>query len=463
MGKMFESKPAYQKGLIGEEIVKKYLESRELLVRRPDDTATSGASVVDFFVEQIVGAGDEEWTYSYYVEVKVKSPMSYAYGRFPVYTFPKSQIELYKRYAKEKDSPVEIFIVDEKRESIFVGSIEDYLGIEAPLRIEDKTFPVDVEQSNGIYRYYHIEQFYEESKIYFNDLERLRSIKFSDADKKFLKRLVNSAPDISTDKLLADSRAVVIKFLNLKLPDELPTKSKKFSTLVNSLRLKLNRIPTCYFYEIYHAVHNLNMAKEMPTFVSKFYPLLDEIKYERQKTSFQEPDVIKTESTATKIAELHAPNATLLEIFEVADTKPSFFVERWQLASACGDTTRCMFHWGIANAVKKVSRFYYLYGNSNYDRETLAVAVRDVSVILNEYIFNRVNEISKYEEAKEFLAWWEQAAEPYLEPLPEEKPSKNSLTAEEIQTIKELADSIQIKTRELNRGLASLAELLAKL
>ena len=37
MEKNFESTPAYQKGLIGEEIVKKFLESRGDLVRRPDD------------------------------------------------------------------------------------------------------------------------------------------------------------------------------------------------------------------------------------------------------------------------------------------------------------------------------------------------------------------------------------------------------------------------------------------
>ena len=52
MGKNFESTPAYQKGFIGEEIVKKFLESHGDLVRRPDDISSSGASRVDFFVEE---------------------------------------------------------------------------------------------------------------------------------------------------------------------------------------------------------------------------------------------------------------------------------------------------------------------------------------------------------------------------------------------------------------------------
>ncbi|MBR6014142.1 MAG: hypothetical protein IK062_10255 [Selenomonadaceae bacterium] len=164
MGKIFESTPSYQKGLIGEEIVKKLLESRGICVRRPADTAKSGASVLDFFVEDTLGI-------SYFVEVKVKSPKNYAYGRFQVYTFPKSQIKLYKNYIKEKNSWVDIYIVDEEREKIFVGNIEffedfnEFNGIEYPIKFEDKTFPVDIEHSNGIYHYYNINQFYTVGRI----------------------------------------------------------------------------------------------------------------------------------------------------------------------------------------------------------------------------------------------------------------------------------------------------------
>ena len=77
MGKVFESTPAYQKSLIGEEIVKKYLESLEYVVRRPDDTAKSGASVVDFAVEQIFDDDDGNWSYNWFAEVKVKSPTKF--------------------------------------------------------------------------------------------------------------------------------------------------------------------------------------------------------------------------------------------------------------------------------------------------------------------------------------------------------------------------------------------------
>jgi len=165
MGKVFESTPAYQKGLIGKEIIKKYLESLEYIVRCPDDTAKSGASVVDFSVEQIIDYDDRSLSYHWFAEVKVKSQT--AYGRFQVYMFPKTQIKLYRRYAKEKDLSLEIFIVDEKRESIFSGLINDYPGIEESLQIEDKTFPLDVEQSNGLgmYNVYSIHQFKEVAKI----------------------------------------------------------------------------------------------------------------------------------------------------------------------------------------------------------------------------------------------------------------------------------------------------------
>ena len=120
-------------------------------------------------------------------------------------------------------------------------------------------------------------------KIDFSDLERLRSIKFSKLERKIFRPLQNSPKDISNDDLVKESRAVVLKYLDITLPEDIPTKNKKISALVKSLRPKLNRIPTCFFYEIYHAVHNINMEKDMSAFVSKFYPLLDVIKHERKK------------------------------------------------------------------------------------------------------------------------------------------------------------------------------------
>lgn len=472
MSKIFESTPAYRKGLIGEEIVKKCLERLNVTVCRPNDTAPSGASVVDFFVK-----ANGEYLYSYYVEVKVKSPVPYAYGRFLTYMFPKTQIELYKRYAKEKDSHIDIYIVDEQRENIYIGSINDCPGIEDPLRIEDKTFPLDVEQSNGqgMYRVYSVEQFYEGGKIDFNDLERLASIKFSDADKKIFKPLAISVPDISTDELLAESHAAVSKLLDVNLPDDLPRKGKKISEFVNALRLKLDKIPTSYFYEIYHAVHNINTANPIPAFVSKFYPLLDEIKHKRQKTSNQKLDVIELETPAKKIAELRTPNDTLLEIFEVADNELKFFVNLLPLAMAIGHGRRgCYSPWTALGEAVRV--FTESYSDKNFHKY---VPVKDVSAIVKEYAFNREDDIYKCNTAKKFFDWWSQAAESYLEPPPhEETPSaKNvSFTAEDVQAIGKIADSItevfgatrqealhaaiKIKARELNRDLTPLMELL---
>lgn len=475
MGKIFESTPAYQKGLIGEEIVKKHLEFilKKLgvhggSIRRPKDTAPSGASVVDFVIDPPEGSRRVP---KELVEVKVRRPTLFAY-RFPAYMFPKSQIDNYKKYSQEKNTTLTIYIVDEGREKIFCAPVDELEN--CPMRIEDKTFPADVEQSNGLgmCRVYSVEQFYEASRIDFTDLERLRSVKFSDADKKFFKRLAKSAPDISIDKLLEDSRIVVEKLLGVKFPDDLLGKSKKISALVKTLRPKLNRLPTCYFYEIYHAVHNLNLSKEMPAFVSRFYPLLDEIKHERQKDP-PPNDVVEFKTPAKKFAELRAPNNTLIEIFEV-DEEPNFFVDLSPLTKAIGCGTRgCYNRFSpIGKAVTSVSKFY----SGKYHE---FVAVKDVSVIVNNYAINQEDEIFKYEAAKNFLGWWEHAAEPYLEPpTREEKPSvkKNSFTAEDIREIGRIADSIvevmggtrsealraavKIKSRELNLDLTPLVELL---
>ena len=308
-------------------------------------------------------------------------------------------------------------------------------------------------------------------------------IKFSDKYKKVFKPLCESAEDISNDELLAHSRKCVMKYLNINLPDDLPTKNKKLSTFVQSLIPKLNIIPTCFFYEIYHAVHNINIEKDMSAFVNKFYPLLDEIKHERQKTSYKKPNVVEIKTPAKKIAELKTINNILLEIFEVEENNPRFFVGKVNLSSSLDD--KYLFYFGIF-----ASHFYHIFGvsKSKYYNKTLAVAVKDVSSIVNEYAFNRVDEISKYDKAKKFLSWWEEVSEPYLESQIEEEQEEkslsqkslsqknNSFTAEDIQSIEKMADSImeimsvdrqnalqaaiKIKSKELDIDLTPLIELL---
>lgn len=481
MGKIFESTPAYQKGLIGEDIVKKHLEYHGYIVRRPDDTAKSGASNVDFVVEQIIDSNKlGNYSISWFVEVKVKYPIEYSY-RFPVYMFPKTQIDSYKRYADKKDSWVEIYIVDEQRESIFGCPLTNDC-LEYPLKIEDKTFPLDVEQSNGhgMFRVYSIEQFYEVEKIDFTDLERLRSIKFSSAEKKCFKPLKYSVEGISDEELVLESREFVMKYLGLNLPSDLPSKDKKILSLVKSLRPKLNRLPTCAFYEIYHAVHNINMANGIQLFVNELFAILDEIKHDRKKSSYKMPDVIEIKTPAKKIAELSTPNNTLLEIFEVEDNAPRFFVEVWKnLRSACGDKSYAKFHNGICDSVKVVAQFYNIYGIAKYNCEILVVAVKDVDLIINEYAFNRVDEISNYTVAKNFLEWWKNASEPYIDVQQAEEKTiinKSSFSAEHVKEIGKIADSIveltgstrqdairsaiKIKSSELNIDLTPIIELL---
>ena len=487
MGKIFESTPAYQKGLIGEEIIKKHIEYimeylgiENYSVRRPKDASKSGASLIDFVIDPSVDS--PKWLRKELIEVKVKSQILYAY-RFPAYMFPKSQIEKYKDYAREKNLSLSIYIIDEEREKIFVGNLNPEYGdyIEKSLRIEDKIFPVDVEQSNGIgmYRIYSVEQFVEvHQRIDFSDLGRLSSIKLTNDKKKLFKRLQNSPKDIFPKDLLNESRSVVLKYFGLNLPNDLPNKLKKVLSLVESLRPKLNRIPTCFFYEIYHAVHNINIETEISSFVSPFYALLDEIKHKRQKKSNQMPNVIEIKNPTKKIAELCSPNNSLIEIFESTGNEPLFFIDNIDLYRAIGcGLSNMMLH----DSIIATSNYYSaIIDGSNHER---LVPIKDISVIVNEYSFNRVDEISEYDEAKKFLEWWEEVAEPYLEPekddIQEETHSKsknNSITAEDIQSIGKIADSImevmgttrqnalqaaiKIKSKECGMDLTPLIELL---
>ena len=415
MGKIFESTPAYQKGLIGEEIVKKFLESHGDLVRRPDDVSASGASRVDFFVEQPVISEEYEWTYNYYAEVKVKSPQSYSYGRFQVYAFPKSLIESYKNYSKEKDLDIELFIVDELRESIFwIGDIK---YIDYPVTFEDKTFPVEIEQQNGIYLYFNVEIFSQLYKIDFTDLERLRTIKFSAKDnKKIFKPLSKSDVSITSEKLLLESQAIIKKFLDISLPNDLPTKIKKIVALVESLRNILTKIPTCYFYEIYHAVHNLNIEYDMSVFISQFYPLLDSIKHERKKNSYGKIETIEIKSSAKKFSELRTPDNILIEILQVADNDLNFFVSDIQLSEALGYGKHSVrYHSSLGNSIKIASKFYRILGYSEDKFGIDIIPVKDISAIIEEHSFYREDDIAKYETAKNFLIWWKKVSLPYMD------------------------------------------------
>ena len=364
MSKFFESKPAYQKGLVGEEIVQKFLEFHGCTVRRPKDTAPTGSSRVDFVLD--APKKFSLWKGTELAEVKVRTTGDYSYGRFPVYIFPTSQFENYRRYAAEKNLHLNIFVVDPEREQIFWRDLDE---LETPWRFEEKTFPVDVEQSNGLHRYYHVKQFVPVGRPNFTDLERLRSINLSHVDKKIS----------LTDEEISDSRAEIKNFLDVTLPDDLPTSDEKIPAFTDALRSSLRRIPTYRLREIYHAVRNLNAAEPMPVFAEKFYALLDEIKSARQKAEYSSPYIFKPKIAAKKFAELHAPDDTIIEIFALECDDPKLFAE--------------MF------------RFYTLNFGST-DKKISAVAVNDVPAILKNYAFNRTDDAEKFTAAKNFLSWW---------------------------------------------------------
>lgn len=168
----FESTPAYQKGLIGEEIVKRILKSWGASITRPDNSAKS---LVDFHVKQKTGKKSIER----YVEVKAKDVMKYAHGHYPCYSFPVVKIEAYENFAAEKKSHVELWIVDSEIGEIIVGSLDDneIQGLERKRHIDGKEFPFDQETKYGKYRFFHRKQFGLLCSIAPADLVRLRAIK----------------------------------------------------------------------------------------------------------------------------------------------------------------------------------------------------------------------------------------------------------------------------------------------
>ena len=403
MGKIFQSTPAYRKGLIGEEIIQKFLEFRGCTVSRPKDTAPTGSSTVDFVLN--APKKFSLWKGTELAEVKVRTAGDYSYGRFPVYIFPVSQMENYRRYAADKNLHLNFFVVDPEREQIFWRDIEE---LEESLRVEEKTFPVDVEQSNGLHRYYHVKQFVPVGRPNFTDLERLRSINLSHVEPKILRPPIDVDEEFSDEEILVESRNAVKNFLDIKLPDDLPTSDEKIPAFMLALRSSLRRIPTYRLREIYHAVRNLNAVEKMPVFAEKFYLLLDDIKRERQRALYLPPYIFKPKTSAKKFAELHTPDDTIIEIFALEDDESKLFAERVHLADAFGCDTRGLIHSDFGNAVKATSRFYTLNFGST-DKKISAVPVKDVPAILRDYAFNRTDDAEKFLAAKKFLSWWKVA------------------------------------------------------
>lgn len=401
MGKMFESTPAYRKGLIGEEIIQDFLEFHGCTVSRPKDTAPSGSSRVDFVLN--APKKFSLWKGTELAEVKVMTTMGYSYGRFPVYNFPTKLMEDYRRYAAEKNLHLNFFVVDEEREQIFWRDIDE---LEIPLRVEERTFPVDVEHKSGIFHYYHVKQFVPVGRPNFADLERLRSINLSHVEPKKFRPLND---ELSDEEIISESRAAVKNFLDLTLPDDLPTSDEKIPVFVDALRTSLRRIQTYRFREIYHAVRNLNAADAMPVFAEKFYALLDTVKRERQRASYQMPYMFRPATPTKKFAELHTPNDTTVEIFALEGNKTKLFAEMFHLAEAFGCDTRGLIHSDFGNAVKATSRFYTLNFGST-DKKISAVPVKDVPAILRDYAFNRTDNAEKFCAAKKFSSWWKEVA-----------------------------------------------------
>lgn len=139
-----------RKGKIGEEIVKRFLESCLFEVTKPMDVFESGASIVDFVVRDEVN--------EFFAEVKVQAAYPYGVEQAPCYSFPASHIEAYIDYGKRNNLPVEFYVVDPDSGFVYCESLSK---LEAERIIDGRTFPFNRHSDalGGEVRYYNRAQF----------------------------------------------------------------------------------------------------------------------------------------------------------------------------------------------------------------------------------------------------------------------------------------------------------------
>lgn len=415
MKQMFESTPV-QKKLIAKEIVKKYLERREFSVQSLNNDIQNENDFGDFLFERTESVGNEKFICRYRIEVEVKSPMiqpphaiwlktRYPWAETPVYVFSKNQIERYKRYRYEGNGFNNcLCIVDEERESIYLCDLPKLTN--SIIGADSRSFPELSHYNIQTYCCCKIKEFSHEGKINFNDLEQLRSIE--------------------------------------------PT--------VNSLRPESNRIPRCFISEIGSFVDILNNIGNLFNYHFNHIRSYGYWSQEELASDFQpqfvpyyteeSPNVIKIKNSAKKIAEIRSPNNTLLEVLEIENMQPSFFLLLVQFSAAVGfgRNTCPNYNYSLGNVIKSVAHFYKIF--DSYSKQSLdIIAVKDVTIIATEYVCNCVDYIDEYKTVKEFLAWWEQSSVPYLEMPAKQNPFKEKvpLTDKEMNKIKTQFEEIQRK------------------
>ena len=160
-----------KKGASGEAVVKNFLENWGAIVTRPDEYGEK--SLVDFLAVPKAGSSFA----ARYVEVKVRKAINYAHGQYPCYAFPVVQIAAYKKFAADKNLPVELWIVDPETGKIFAGILRDeFFGIEYKRYIDGREFPFDKVTKFGLMRFYHQKQFIGGYEIKKEDLAHLRAV-----------------------------------------------------------------------------------------------------------------------------------------------------------------------------------------------------------------------------------------------------------------------------------------------
>lgn len=159
---------AVKKGALGEKIAKKCLEQLSgHALEKPNDTFTSGASIVDFVSHHANG--------DIYYEVKTQIAYPYGIEKAMLYSFPTSRINAYKKYAEEHDVDIMLVIVDPSDGYIYEAPLD---VLEELTTIDARQYPFDKynEALGGEFHYWHREQFSRLIEISPDELAELQKL-----------------------------------------------------------------------------------------------------------------------------------------------------------------------------------------------------------------------------------------------------------------------------------------------
>lgn len=354
-----------KKGVLGEEIVKKYLEDLGAIVMRPDEYGEK--TLVDFLAVPKDGSA----FVARYVEVKVRSAFPYAHGQYLCYAFPAVQIDAYKKFAADKTLPVQLWIVDPSVGKIFISNLSsEKNSLEHKQYIDCKEFPFDQETKIGLMRFYHQNQFWGGYDISKKDLERLCAIGsnkpiISDAEAAALWYSIDYGTGLDVEWL---TREALVALKELK--DEFGS---------NKVLCAIGYFCNEHYDDFCGAVQGEGDC-----------PLDDVIKTLRKTITAEQSFADK--NLFVKVDDiLTAPNGINIEIITVAGDS-RFFVKATRVSSAIGyQNPSITASAPIIKAADRLQVKYYrfptqrLSGGDSYGSKAYYFAVEDVPKVLVQY------------------------------------------------------------------------------